>query len=80
MAVSAWCGSSASCIAYIPFAAFGGLLFAPAAIIVAVLLVGIVWGIFRVRLGILVVVALSAFMSALGFAIGSLPGIRGEGP
>jgi len=80
IAEGAWCSLSVQCLAYIPFAAFGGILFAPIAIVAATLIVAIAFIGFKVRSGVVTWLVLPGIMGALGFMCGSLTGIHGQGP
>lgn len=77
---AAWCGSTiARCAWYVPYAAIGGVLFdLPGA--VGSLAIVVVLRILKVRLSAAVLVGIAVVMALLGFALGSAPGIRGQGP
>ena len=67
-------------VTYAPYAAFGGLLFAGPAVVVAVFLVAfVVYGL-RISLRPISVLVLMACMWVLGFALGLSPGMHGQGP
>jgi hypothetical protein len=70
-AEGAWCSPTLSCLAYIPFAVFGGILFAIPATIVAAPLVLITVLALRIKLSPLVVAPLVATMGFAGFLFGS---------
>ncbi|HEY5257033.1 MAG TPA: hypothetical protein VIJ12_01495 [Candidatus Baltobacteraceae bacterium] len=79
-AEGAECSLSPQCLTYIPFAAVGGTLFAPIALIVAAVMVAIAFIGFKVRSGIVTWLILPSIMGVLGFVFGSLPGVHGQGP
>ncbi len=80
MAEGAWCGLSPACFSYIPYGAIGGVIFAPVAIIATGVVVFVAFSAFNVRSGFVTWLILAALMAGIGFAVGSLPGIHGQGP
>jgi uncharacterized membrane protein len=79
-AMVAGCGPGLGCIASIPYAMMGGVLFAPFFIIPIIVAVVVITQVVKIRLTLVSIVLLTIVAGGLGFLFGLLPGIQGHVP